>query len=288
MAKRPPKDSHTIREDDMLAVPGKVLPVARRRHKRTRDLSSLVLEAMCAQVDTIWARQPPDHHGPLRVAYTIPGRTVTGGMKMLMEHIRHLRARGHHVRAVAVDDRRGGVMPDWTDVRADEEIVLHAGQPIWDALQNIDVVVPGWFHQIPELAGGPVPVLYWEQGHEFLFGDVPNEAVRHWKKRFDEVMAYPVALAGVSPVVQEILAHRYGRRSGLVLNGIDTVRFHPGTRPHRNRVLLIGNPRLAFKGFDVAMRVLEKVYRVVGNLEVTWISQVPVKISGNKFPIKWW
>lgn len=36
----------------------------------------------------------------------------------------------------------------------------------------VDVIVAGSFQRIPELLPCSAPVLYWEQGHECLFGDL--------------------------------------------------------------------------------------------------------------------
>lgn len=239
----------------------------------------------CARVDSIWAGEPPARSGTLKVAYVLPGQWLTGGMKMLMEQIRQLRQRGHYVRAVAYDNGSGTVMPPWADVKADEEILLPRGAALHRALRDANVVVLGWFDCIPQAVHSGVPVLYWEQGHEVLFGDLLGGRLQATADSFRVAMTHPVAVAAVSPVVKDILRKQFGREAGLVPNGIDTVKFCPGMRPHRNRVLLVGNPRLKFKGFDTALRVLEKVHHVLGTLEVTWISQAPVQIAGNPFPV---
>lgn len=139
---------------------------------------------------------------PLRVAYMLPHHNITGGMKCLIEHLRLLRAKGHTTIAVhrsemkQWDFERFGfrsdtakkAMPPWTDVEADYDVVCNLSQRLIDVypIDQIDVVVVGIFHQVKNLSrdfaglhvqvaelllGVNVPVLYWEQGHEWVFGD---------------------------------------------------------------------------------------------------------------------
>lgn len=235
------------------------------------------------EIDNIWEKPAPVRKGPLRVTYLIPHHQLTGGMKMLMEQIRYLRRRGHYVRAVS----KGlpAVLPPWTDVAVDSEYCLGANDRLDSACADSDVVVAGFIHQLPEAATLTLPTFYWEQGHEYLFDDrsVPQSSKFH--ALFAHSMRLPHLLAGVSPIVQQILKRRFNRTAGLVVNGIDTERFRPGERPKRNRVLLVGNPRLRFKGFPEALQALSLVHQRLGHLEVTWVSQVPVQVEA-PFPVK--
>lgn len=113
-------------------------------------------------------------------------------------------------------------------------------------------------------------------------------------------MQLPVALAAVSDAAAAVLGSQFGRAPVLLPNGVDCARFSPGARsprppdatlepdpalnlesrvasvaalPERARsVLLVGNPALPLKGFDVALAVLAAVGRVL-RLEVTWVCQ---------------
>ena len=124
---------------------------------------------------------------------------------------------------------------------------------------------------------------------------------------FHRCMHLPVALAAVSDAAAAVLGSQFGRAPVLLPNGVDCVRFSPGVRsarppdatlepdsaldlninlgsrnasgiggaalPERARsVLLVGNPALPLKGFDVALAVLAAVGRVL-RLEVTWVCQ---------------
>lgn len=239
------------------------------------------------RVDAIWGETLPARKGPLRITYVLPAHHTTGGIKMLLEQMRRLRQRGHRVYAMYRGEPGTPVIPAWSDLKVDAEILVGENEPLSAHLPDSDVTVVGWYHQLNELSRCRIPVMYWEQGHEYLFGDVaPKADGIHWDRLFQRAMYLPVALTAVSTVVQEILAERFGRRTGLVPNGIDTDRFSPGPRPNRNRVLLVGNPQLEFKGFEVALRVLDKVYEQMPTLDVTWVCQIPPKLRKMTFPIR--
>ncbi|KAK9815193.1 hypothetical protein WJX73_010532 [Symbiochloris irregularis] len=237
---------------------------------------------------------------PLRVAYMLPHHNITGGMKCLVEHIRLLKARGHTTIAVHRSDTAERAMPPWTQVQADVDLVCRLHERLNDVydVNAIDVVVVGIFHQVAELlVGVAAPILYWEQGHEWLFGDpVRFQAAHNYAKQdqlFHMVLHLPVALAAVSEAVQNILAQEFGRAAICVPNAVDCQRFCPGPpadippsyilttvkgqRAHsggaQRSVLIVGNPALPLKGFDVAVAVLTAVNRVLP-LMVTWVCQV--------------
>ncbi|CAK0780281.1 hypothetical protein CVIRNUC_004997 [Coccomyxa viridis] len=237
---------------------------------------------------------------PLRVLYFLPHHNVTGGMKCLVEHVRLLKLRGHTVIAAHRSDTADRAMPPWSPVTATVDVVCRLHQRINDVydVSQIDVVVVGIFHQVAELlVGVPAPIMYWEQGHEWLFGDPVRFQVAHNYLRQDQlfhrVLHLPVAVAAVSDAVQSILAQQFGRSSLLIPNGVDCDRFFPGPptdvaptailssptkaqkgprQGGRRSVLLVGNPALPLKGFDVAIAVLAMVNRVLP-LDVTWICQ---------------
>lgn len=77
-------------------------------------------------------------------------------------------------------------------------------------------------------------MLYWEQGHESLFGDpirlLPVHSFLQQDQLFHLSMQLPVALAAVSPAVAAVLRREFGRGALPVLNGIDCSRFVPGPR----------------------------------------------------------
>ena len=238
-----------------------------------------------AAADALWQGAPLASR-PLDLIYLLPHQNLTGGMKILLEHVRRLRARGHRVRA-AYRGHGSSAIPPWSDVQADGEIVTRADEPIGPHLVGADAVVVGWFQSLFECLDAPSPVVYFEQGHETLFGDVrPGPGGQELARHFDAAMRLPLPVAAVSHHVAHLLSARYGRRCAVWPNGIDLERFTPDGHPPGRRVLLIGNPILPFKGFQVALEALALAHRAGARFEVTWVSQHAVQISGTPYPIQ--
>ena len=241
--------------------------------------------------DIVWAHGKVTPLRKLRIAFFIPHHNVSGGMKMLMEQVRHLRGRGHTVVAIyrenSSDSSAGIVMPSWTDVSADEEVLVRGNIGLAAAIPpDVDVIVAGYFTQVPELAHSNVPVFYWEQGNEHVFGNVnvDNEA---WEETFKACMCAPITIAAVSPTVANILAVRFSRRTGLIPNGIDSSKFHADpTMSVGTRVLIVGHPLLPLKEHGVALCALNAVHARVPQLTVTWMCQVQPFVSNVSFPIQ--
>jgi glycosyltransferase involved in cell wall biosynthesis len=123
-----------------------------------------------------------------------------------------------------------------------------------------------------------------------LFGDPTGAA--DWDQFFHISMHLPIALGAVSSIVEEILRVHFGRKAPVIPNAIDTKIFTPNKEqrfpdPSRKekRVLIVGNPALRLKNFQVALEALNHVYDQFPNLHVTWICQVQPQVSGTRFPI---
>jgi glycosyltransferase involved in cell wall biosynthesis len=235
--------------------------------------------------DALWEAPAPPRR-TLDLIYLLPHHHLTGGMKILLEHVRRLRARGHRVRTAFRGHARCSI-PPWSDVASDGEIVHDAATPLGPALHGADAVVVGWYQSLFECTDSPSPLVYFEQGHEVLFGDVrDDEAGRDLAGQFERAMRLPVPLAAVSHHVAALLWSRFGRRCAVWPNGIDLARFHPDDHPPGQRVLLVGHPALPFKGFQAALEALAAAWRAGQRFEVTWVSQKPVEVSGVPFPLR--
>lgn len=227
------------------------------------------------------------HETPLTVGYVLPHNRLTGGLKMLLEQMKHLQRRGHRVRAFRRDRPGQRVLPEWSDVKPDEAILVPEGRRYRDYVAGCDVVVTGWMTDATELSYAPVPVMYWEQGNEWLFGEMGDERTAlEIRRRLVQCYSQPFYLAAVSPLVSRILYARYGRRAPVIPNGVDTSFYEPGPPACGDEILLVGNPALKFKGFDVALRTLQKVWDAGYRFRVTWVCQAPTRASGVSFPIE--
>jgi len=221
----------------------------------------------------------------LHVAYVLPHRFLTGGLKMLLEQIKGLRAKGHIVDAYlkGTADIKSAI-PDWSDAKADKNVVIPPDHCYSQYIRDYDVVISGWYEQIPELLHCNCPVMYWEQGHEPFFGDY-SRASTLYRNISKMLYSLPVYLTAVSDFVAEILLNRYGRKTLVIPNGIDTDAFYPGDHPFNNTILLVGNPMYPFKNFRTAQAALNMLWEKGYRFKVNWICNNIPQVNNIAFPL---
>lgn len=222
----------------------------------------------------------------LSLAYILPHLNLTGGLKMLLEQMKSLRAKGHKITAFRKGREGEPVVPEWYDIELDGQVLVPEKDRWTDHLVGFDAIMAGWVGQLPELAGLRSPLIYWEQGNEWLFGEIP------WPQDDTNLRAFasrcysqPCYLAAVSPTVASILRTKYGREAAFIPNGIDTDFYHPSLTRDEDSILLVGNPTLRFKGHNVAFDALSKAWRAGLRFRVNWVCQVPPRIGKVDFPV---
>lgn len=223
----------------------------------------------------------------LKIAYIMPHRSITGGIKILLEQIAWLKSQDHEVYACLRSDKKAdSALPDWNRPEVNKDIVISPQECYTPYIKDADVIIAGWIEQLPELCGLGIPVVYTEQGSESLFGDLRIVGrFANYHERINSLYASPCYFTSVSDYVAEVLEKRFGRNSVVVPNGVDTQLFYPGTPPKDNVILLVGNPKLAFKGFNTALQALALAWHLGARFTVNWICQVKPDIKGNIFPI---
>lgn len=233
-----------------------------------------------------------DRNNKLKIAYVLPHKNLTGGMKTLLEQMRQLTKRGHKVFAYLKSDATDSALPEWCDLDANNDIerqvVIPKNREFSEYIKGVDVIVVGWMAQLTELRNINVPIVLWEQGSEYLYGDYGQLLVsdNQTLMLLRNLYRTPVYILGVSEIVISILRNKYGRKAHLLPNGIDTQFYYPARdKIDDNRILLIGNPSLKFKGFYNAIEALEKAYMDGARFNVDWICQTKPNISGINFPI---
>lgn len=226
-------------------------------------------------------KMPEGPLNPMTIGYVLPHNKLTGGLKMLLMQMKYLRKVGYRVYAYRKGDKGEQVLPNWFEPVADKEILVNKNRAYLEYVDDCDILMAGWFSQIPELVNDRIPVVYWEQGSEILFGqvDISDEYLT-------KVYRQPFYLAAVSPIVAELVKTKFGREAVVIPNGVDTSFYYPGTRPDNNTILLVGNPYLAFKGFDVALSVLEKLRSAGYQFQVKWVCQQPPMLRPTTLPIE--
>lgn len=231
----------------------------------------------------------PDSH---RLALVLPHQNLTGGLKSLLLQAEFLQQRGHRVRLILRSEQREG-LSKWWDFKTDEEVFLQPGESYAPYLSDVEVVLAGWVNQLPELAKSGRPVFYWEQGYEWLFGDIADPAKTAQVRSFlKDCYQQPVSIGAVSPFTAQCLRARFALETPVLLNGVDPQIYYPAEKTEEPKgeqrvVLLVGNPFLPFKGFDVALRALELACQRGSRFQVLWVCQVRTEVKGVSFPISY-
>ncbi|RDI41850.1 glycosyltransferase [Falsibacillus pallidus] len=227
----------------------------------------------------------------LKIAYVLPHLNLTGGLKMLLHQMEQLRKRGHQIYAVYKGDPGTRAVPNWYPIEVDGEIIVPPNESYVRHIEHCDIIVTGWYQQIPELLDLNEKTFYWEQGHNWLFGDYPNLYEAQWiRQEMKNLYQTAIRMASVSSTVSTILKARYQKETEIIPNGVDTKFYFPLTEEPKEDVLtilLVGNPFLRFKGFDVALKALRHVRDLGYQFKVKWVCQHHPDIGYVPFPIEY-
>lgn len=210
----------------------------------------------------------------LRITYLVATTNVTGGAKVIFEHVNRLAERGHQVRVVS---HQGP--PSWTPLQV-PLIQADLRTPLSSMVPPSDVVVATYWnhalfaHHAAKLLDA-VPV-YFVQGDEYFYGEFKDTEDPR-QKFSEESYRLPMKLAAVSPVIQRLLRERYGKESVFVPAAVDEGVFHPRPKPPRKRplILVMGTDQLEFKGVRDAFAALRKVRDSGRAFDVLRVSAFP-------------
>ncbi len=230
----------------------------------------------------------------MRIAFIMPHRGVTGGLIALLHQMRRLHQRGHTVKAYFRSDNCPRVIPDWSELRDEdisEQIIVPESAVYLDYIKDVDVIFIGWLDLVPQFLNASVPVVLWEQGYEYLYGDYGKlkDSSYGFRHHMTEIYRMPVHLLSVSPILSEILRARYNRKSAVFPPCVDTDFFFPWTKNDElPPVLLVGHPKLDFKGFDFAFEVLKNAWNKGARFTVWWAYQVEPERREMPFPVNYY
>lgn len=234
----------------------------------------------------------------LKIAYLLPHKNLTGGVKCLLEQMRQLHQRGHSVYAVyknnAGEQENRRAIPAWSDLQPAHdltgEIVLRPDESYSSLPDDFDIIMLGFMNQLPEAANysGRAAVVYWEQGYEAFYGDYGKllDASSETLDAFRKIYQTNVHYLAVSEIVSTVLKSKYALSAAVLHNGIDTDFYRPNpSRTFSGTILLVGNPHLKFKGFLFALQALKKVWALGGRFHVRWACQTKPAVQNVPFPI---
>ncbi|WP_369900230.1 glycosyltransferase family 4 protein [Bacillus manliponensis] len=231
-------------------------------------------------------------HRKLNITYILPHKKLTGGLKMLLLQIEQLKLRGHKVNVMLKADNTVSALPEFYSIEVDNDIVIPLKEKYTDYISNEDIIVASFFTQLEELELCRKPVLYWEQGSEQLFGDLfKQESEANTRGFLERAYRTSTHIVSVSSYVQEVLVNKYGRYTRVLPSYIDTKIFIPIEKkfssPKECTILLVGNPKLSFKGLDLAIQALETIWRMGYPFQVKWIIPSECEKITTSFPVEY-
>ncbi|HUW84505.1 MAG TPA: glycosyltransferase family 4 protein [Phycisphaerae bacterium] len=222
----------------------------------------------------------------MRITFILPGRSLSGGAKVVATYAERLLRRGHdvrvayrkrgwpepwHVRGFAA--RCGEQVRSWlaaekdhlSCLSGDRLIAASAGRPIAaDDLPDGEAVVATWWEtaewvaSLPPSKGRP---FYLIQGYE-VWGDHPERVDATWR--------YPMQKIVVSRWLAYLARGRFGdSRAVLIPNGVDSEQFFaPPRDPHSPPAIGFAYSTTELKGIDVVLEVVRQVRQSLPELRV--------------------
>ena len=222
-------------------------------------------------------KKPSSPKNHLKIGYLLPHQGLTGGVKMLLSQMEMLRKKGHHITAFLRGNlEQEKVIPYWSDLEVDKEVIIPYGVPTNSYVEECDIVVVGWVYQMAELQDVSPAVFYWEQGHEWLFGDIPGSNYEEIRNTLQNCYKTGLPVVSVSNCIAHILKTKYGLDTEIIPNGIDTEVYRPISKIEVNEIptiLLVGNPNHGFKAFGDAISTLDLLWNKGYKFKVKWVCQ---------------
>lgn len=214
----------------------------------------------------------------MRVTFVIPFLWFTGGLRVVFEYSRHLRARGHEVTIAypLIPYRSGRPLPEYLIrvVKALGWNLKYRNRPKWTDLQLRPTPIPptrhAWERYLPD--GDVVVATAWPTA--YTVGKLSSKKGRKtyliqdyevWDKapadRVDGTFSLPLTPIVISSWLRRLVSEKSGRPVDsihLIVNGIDLRQFHnPRKVFHRpRRILMVYHPAPR-KGISDGIRAFE-------------------------------
>lgn len=245
-------------------------------------------------IDEYLARSPQEigKRESLKITFILPHKSMTGGLKMLVEQMKWLQKRGHQVHALLrTNDPSFPIFHEHMKIYISKETVIPPSEPYKNYLEDTDIVVAGFFDQLIELSSTPYPVIYWEQGYPFLFGEIPREYnVPIQREYMQQNYSRNVALLASSQLLSNIVFTKFQRKAPILPCCIDLTIFNPKKTEKTDpipTILLISNPSVRLKGSSVALDTLERVWRLGVRFKVKWVMPYQCNLPVKSYPIEY-
>lgn len=236
----------------------------------------------------------------MKIVYAITYWGMTGGVKVLTQHVNALRQRGHDARLITrvVEERWGSPfepeeVPSFSDRHVPEADALVVTAPrdveaLWPVAKRRGVPL---FHflqgfepdyNLERISRRVVPDRYKGKGPMTRLRHIVR--IRNWKRElrwFDQLYRLPTIKMAISPHIARGVTDRYGLPCHFVPNGIDRAVFHPKeTEPDYTGELSI----LSVGNFNIEYKRIRDVHEAVRILKSRGVPVRLVRVSPAAIP----
>jgi len=207
----------------------------------------------------------------LKITYLPIVNGVTGGMKIIYEHINRLQDRGHEVDAISYFDK-----PDWFDLKVNIKR-MGIDDDFSKYIKNTDAIIYTFWNQWYQINHFD-NTLFLVQGDEFLFDDCKLSTPLQKAIASSHLYSESKFLA-VSHFLIDTIYKKYNRKCQLINNAIDVEKFNNivltnnDENKQKLRIIIVGNAILKFKGFEDIFKAFDIVKSRGYDFDVTWITQ---------------
>jgi len=229
----------------------------------------------------------------MRIAYFIRNIGISGGVKVVLQHVKMLKEEGYDVTLFTQQ-----VKDPW-DLKEMPVILLPDD---FKVISDFDIIVASVYHDVKKLfTRGARKLVHLCQGYEPIdyLSRITRESITEryqrsgifsaieshldlikFKRRIrqiEAVYALPTFKAAVSKHLVEFLEGKYGQRCALIQNGIDLNTFRPDQQREwgkngKIRVLSVGSADVGFKGIADTLDAVKLLKEKGTDLELIRVS----------------
>ncbi|MCT8140004.1 glycosyltransferase family 4 protein [Anaerobacillus sp. CMMVII] len=204
----------------------------------------------------------------LHVVYVMSHVGVSGGVKIIFEHVNRLKKLGVQVSIVSHFEN-----PAWYPIEANY-IQVPFDMELAKGIPDCQVIVATYWDHIQScIDTGIAPVVYFEQGDFHIFEyEMMNEVL---KKFIDKQFQLPEFIYTVSHSTAKYIEGHYHRKAKVINNAIDETIFseHIEAYQHSNPYLLmVGAESAKFKGISDIIQAYELLKEKGIDIDLIWIT----------------
>ncbi|KGX89281.1 glycosyltransferase family 4 protein [Pontibacillus marinus] len=227
-----------------------------------------------AQKQKLVRKEPVDSSANLHVVYVMSHVGVSGGVKVIFEHVNRLKKLGVKVSIVSHFEK-----PTWYPIEADY-IQVPFDLELAKGIPDCEVIVATyWDHIQACVETGIAPVVYFEQGDFHLFEYKTMNATL--KKFIQKQYELPEFIYTVSESTAQYIDEIYNRKAKVIHNAIDETVFSDqvekfkAVKPY---LIMVGAESAKFKGIKDILEAYQIIKDTDLQLDLYWIT--PEEPSG--------